>query len=130
MNSYALVTVGSTLFDPLIQAVDSPAFVQKLKSMGLTGVHIQHGNGAYVVQQIKSEPGFEVVVYRSTNERAKEVGNASLVIGHAGAGTILDSLEQEKPIIVIANTKLMSNHQLDIAEVMVWKCQEYSCLIV
>ncbi|AET41123.1 N-acetylglucosaminyldiphosphodolichol N-acetylglucosaminyltransferase catalytic subunit ALG13 Ecym_7284 [Eremothecium cymbalariae DBVPG len=41
---------------------------------------------------------------------------ASLVISHAGTGSILDALRSSKPLIVCINSSLMDNHQEEIAE--------------
>lgn len=113
-----LVTVGSTLFEDLTQTIDTPEFVKLLKKNGFNGLHVQYGKGT-CPSQIQSIPGFEVVRYDYKKEGWKEeMANAALVIGHAGAGTILDSLEARKPIIVVANDKLMSQHQTEISNVM------------
>ncbi|XP_076655170.1 cell division cycle 5-related protein-like [Halictus rubicundus] len=42
--------------------------------------------------------------------------DADLIISHAGAGSILDALENQKNLIVVANNSLMHNHQLELAE--------------
>eukprot|EP01103_Thecamoeba_quadrilineata_P013825 TRINITY_DN3953_c0_g1_i4.p2 TRINITY_DN3953_c0_g1~~TRINITY_DN3953_c0_g1_i4.p2 ORF type:complete len:136 (+),score=23.82 TRINITY_DN3953_c0_g1_i4:468-875(+) len=44
-NSYVLITVGSTSFDQLIEAVDSKEFVSWFKKRGFAGLHIQKGRG-------------------------------------------------------------------------------------
>lgn len=112
------MTVGSTLFDSLIKTVDDPRFVDCLKKAGYKGLHVQYGKG-YVPTKITSKAGFEVVQYSyKKNGWKEEIDNAALVIGHAGAGTILDSLEAQKPIIVVANDLLMSQHQTEIANTM------------
>ena len=89
-----------------------------LKKNGFTGLHVQYGKGTRP-SQLKSIPGFEVVLYDYMKTGWKdEMADAALVIGHAGAGTILDSLEARKPIIVVANDKLMSQHQTEISNIM------------
>ncbi|CCC69558.1 hypothetical protein NCAS_0C05680 [Naumovozyma castellii] len=54
--------------------------------------------------------------------------DATLVISHAGTGSILDSLRLKKPLIICVNDTLMDNHQEQIAikfESMgyVWSCK-------
>jgi beta-1,4-N-acetylglucosaminyltransferase len=114
-NSYVLVTVGSTLFDQLIKTIDDISFVQILKRRGYTGMHIQIGKGAYEPKNIMTVENFEVVVYRYKDSLSQEIKEAGLVIGHAGAGTILDVLEAGKPLVVVPNNSLMQKHQSDIA---------------
>ena len=41
---------------------------------------------------------------------------ASLIISHAGAGTILEVLKMKKKLICVVNESLMHNHQVEIAE--------------
>lgn len=42
--------------------------------------------------------------------------HASLVISHAGTGSILDALKLKKRLLVCVNDKLMDNHQQQIAD--------------
>jgi beta-1,4-N-acetylglucosaminyltransferase len=44
--------------------------------------------------------------------------SADLVIGHAGAGTIMETLKLGKPLLVVVNDKLMQNHQTDVAQAL------------
>jgi len=83
-GSYALVAVGSTRFDALIQAIDCPEFVAALKKLGFEELHVQKGTGEYVPTTITKAPNFRVVVFEFTHDWKKEVENAGLVIGHAG----------------------------------------------
>lgn len=42
-ESYVLVTVGSTQFNELIEAIDNDEFLETIKAMGFKGLHIQYG---------------------------------------------------------------------------------------
>lgn len=44
--------------------------------------------------------------------------SSDLIISHAGSGSILTGLKMGKPMIVVPNTKLMDNHQVELAEVL------------
>lgn len=42
--------------------------------------------------------------------------NADLIIGHGGAGTVMESLSFNKPLVVVVNDTLLHNHQIELAE--------------
>lgn len=122
------MTVGSTKFDALIQELDDLTFLKTLKEIGYKGIHFQIGQGSYTPNvQYSNIDGFDVQVYKYTNDWDAEVSHCGLVLGHAGAGTILDSLEKGKPIVVVANTALMSNHQMEISNRMTEMGYTLSC---
>jgi len=112
-----LVTVGTTLFEELIHTIDSVKFGNFLKSLGYTGIHIQHGAGA-PPKEIQKTKEFSIEIFPYKSDLTTEIQNADLIIGHAGVGTIFEALEMEKPIVVVPNTKLMNNHQREISEEM------------
>lgn len=106
------VTVGTTEFDELIRAIDSEASKSALTARGFTCVICQIGRGSY-------KPSFPHFDY--TPDIPSYINDADLVISHAGnlktgAGTIIETLRLHKPLIVVINSRLMDNHQADIAE--------------
>lgn len=64
--------------------------------------------------------------YRLKESISPDIESASLVISHAGAGTCLEVLELQKPLLVVVNQKLMGNHQMELAE----KLQEEGCVLM
>lgn len=46
------------------------------------------------------------------------VAAASLIISHAGAGSIFEALRAGKLLLVVANEALMDNHQAELAEAL------------
>lgn len=44
--------------------------------------------------------------------------SSDLIISHAGSGSILSGLRMGKDMIVVPNSKLMDNHQVELAEVL------------
>ncbi|XP_055925555.1 UDP-N-acetylglucosamine transferase subunit ALG13 homolog isoform X2 [Argiope bruennichi] len=109
------VTVGSTSFDDLIQTVSSPEVLQLLADEGFRKVVLQIGKGNLLPE--KSDI-IEVEWFRYKDSISQDIRDSSFVIGHAGAGTILESLIEHKPFIAVLNEKLMDNHQTELAEQM------------
>lgn len=109
------VTVGSTSFDNLIKTVCSPNILQCLSDEGFKKVILQIGRGTVIPD---TSDIIEVEWFRYKPSITQDVKNASLIIGHAGAGTILESLIEHKPLIAVLNDKLMHNHQTELAEEM------------
>ncbi|GFT05203.1 UDP-N-acetylglucosamine transferase subunit ALG13 homolog [Nephila pilipes] len=107
------VTVGSTSFDDLIKTVCSSEILQCLSDEGFKKVILQIGRGTVIPD--KSDI-IEVEWFRFKYSISQDIKNASLIIGHAGAGTILDSLVENKPLIAVLNDTLMNNHQIELAE--------------
>lgn len=81
LKSYVFVTVGSTSFDPLIQKITDLSFLQVLKDLGFSGIHVQYGRGNIPSTQLQ---GFQTVYFAYKESIKEEIFNASFVISHAG----------------------------------------------
>lgn len=92
------VTVGTTHFDPLIQAVDGLAAAGRLTD----SVLFQIGSGRY-------EPR-NGAFFRFKPSIDDELASADLVITHGGI-TVLSLLANRKRFVAVANTVLADNHQ-------------------
>lgn len=107
------VTVGTQLpFDRLIEAVDTWAGQQDDPPR----VFAQTGGGKYVPKHL------EAAGYLTPPEYTQRFQEASLIIGHAGMGTILKAMEMGKPVVVMPRLSVMnehrSDHQIDTARHM------------
>lgn len=111
--STLFVTVGSTSFDELIRSVCSESCLKVLVSKGFNQVVLQIGRGTYIPEK---SPLLDIKWFDFKDSISDDLKNASLVIGHAGAGTILESLFERTPLIVVLNEQLMDNHQTELAE--------------
>lgn len=111
------VTVGTTCFDALVKAVDTQEFKKELSARGYTHLLIQMGRGSYFPKKSTGEDGSLVVDYFTfSSSIADNLRSASLVISHAGSGSIFETLRLRKPLIVVVNEDLMDNHQSELAE--------------
>jgi beta-1,4-N-acetylglucosaminyltransferase len=157
-SPYAFVTVGTTQFDDLVQALDTPHFARALQAHGIARVRIQLGRGAFVPGErndgahdvrvgstasagsasassaaspspaLAALAAGEVVtsrlhgityeMYRLKPSLADDIGGAALVISHAGAGSIFEALRAGRPLLVVVNSSLADNHQVELAEAM------------
>eukprot|EP01012_Entosiphon_sulcatum_P032467 TRINITY_DN41293_c0_g1_i1.p1 TRINITY_DN41293_c0_g1~~TRINITY_DN41293_c0_g1_i1.p1 ORF type:complete len:454 (-),score=70.19 TRINITY_DN41293_c0_g1_i1:11-1372(-) len=118
VDGYVLVTVGSTNFDTLLEAVDTAGFVAAIRRLGFTRLKLQIGTtGKYKPHNIMKHagPGFEYSYFEYDDNLPRTIAKASLVIGHAGAGSILDALTNGVKMIVVPNTGLMNDHQSELA---------------
>lgn len=111
------VTVGTTSFDDLIRTVTSPDVCSAINSRGYTKLIIQLGRGDYT-PDVKHVSGVDITWYRYKDTLRDDVKMASLVISHAGAGSIMESLREGRHLVVVINEKLMHNHQFELADKM------------
>ncbi|XP_027335807.1 UDP-N-acetylglucosamine transferase subunit ALG13 homolog [Abrus precatorius] len=110
------VTVGTTCFDALVRAVDSNDVKQALFAKGYTHLLIQMGRGSYLPTKSERDGSLAVDYFTFSSSIADHLRSASLVISHAGSGSIFETLRLEKPLIVVVNEDLMDNHQSELAE--------------
>ena len=86
-----LVTVGSQApFDRLIRAVDEWAELR-----GRSDVFAQIARGSYIPRHI------EFTDFVDPAEFKRRVGEAQILVAHAGMGSIISALEHGKPIVVM-----------------------------
>jgi UDP-N-acetylglucosamine transferase subunit ALG13 len=105
-----IVGTGPDGFDRLIRGVDAiaPEFDE--------GIRAQIGRGEYVPENVD---WFRFV---SEDEIHDLYRSASVVIAHAGAGTLLTALSYGKPIVVLPRTEHRGehndDHQMELATVL------------
>ncbi|XP_018562534.1 UDP-N-acetylglucosamine transferase subunit ALG13 homolog [Anoplophora glabripennis] len=128
------VTVGTTKFPKLVDAITTKEIIESLISKGYNFIQIQTGRDFSKVTldpnisptpSVKSK-GNSIIVnvfdkltlkYDPYFENfTEEVESSDLVISHAGAGSCLEVLRKMKPLIVVVNEDLMDNHQVELAE--------------
>uniref|UniRef100_A0A1L8E2B1 UDP-N-acetylglucosamine transferase subunit ALG13 n=1 Tax=Nyssomyia neivai TaxID=330878 RepID=A0A1L8E2B1_9DIPT len=108
------VTVGTTQFSGLINALNSDEMTSALEHVRCKKLTIQCGNQDMPLNEQTTSIHRVIYNYRPSIE--EDIRMADLVISHAGAGTCIDVLRQRKPLIVVVNDTLMHNHQIELAE--------------
>ena len=61
-----------------------------------------------------AKESFSVEAYTYKPSLAQDMMNCSVLVCSGGAGTLLEALELEKCVVVVPNTTLQDNHQLEI----------------
>ncbi|TCS12478.1 glycosyltransferase [Caulobacter sp. BK020] len=96
-----LLSVGTQLpFDRLVRAVDDWAI-----AAGRTDVVAQVGPSTYAPRSLKAFPFLAPEAFRELQL------NATIMISHAGMGSILTALEYGKPIIIMPRDHLRGEHR-------------------
>ncbi|XP_065076970.1 UDP-N-acetylglucosamine transferase subunit ALG13 homolog [Ochlerotatus camptorhynchus] len=111
------VTVGSTQFEELIDSVIDSSVVNELRRMGCRKLILQIGRGKdpKIVKEIFGND-IDVTFFDLKTSIAEDIKQADLVISHAGAGSCIEVLGAEKPLVVVVNERLMDNHQTELAD--------------
>lgn len=117
-TNQVLITVGTTKFDELIKNIDSNDFYNELEKQEVKKLIIQKGNGDYTPINYKhcKLNSLVVEVYEYLDGFEKIIQQSDVVVSHCGAGTALETLKHKKVFIATVNTKLMDNHQTELAE--------------
>jgi UDP-N-acetylglucosamine transferase subunit ALG13 len=131
-NKTVFVTVGSTKFEQLINKMLENDILDLLIKYNFTKLILQIGNGIHnetlnfkfndlnnnETKLVNYQNQIDIVIYRYKSSLFDDINNSNLVISHAGAGSIIESLEANKKLIVVINENLMDNHQLELGEKM------------
>ncbi|KAF5839569.1 glycosyl transferase [Dunaliella salina] len=121
----ALVTVGTTKFEELVRAVDSPAFAEVLQKHGFQELVIQTGTGRYLPRKLVPHgqqahvQGLLVRHLNFTSSLTELMSSCCLIISHAGSGSIFEALtctSSSTRLVVVPNPNLMDNHQAELGQ--------------
>ena len=110
------VTVGTTLFQPLIDAIAIPSTLRWLRSNDFTHVILQFGKGT--PPQLPTDcAGLVIECYDFKPSLRDDMARAEWILCHAGAGTLMEALHlPQRPVVAtVINTRLMDNHQTELA---------------
>ncbi|XP_052741028.1 UDP-N-acetylglucosamine transferase subunit ALG13 homolog [Bicyclus anynana] len=120
------ITVGTTRFDLLCQSIQQPAVLRALNKLGYREITFQIGNSDCEPGHYEKE-GVKIEMYRFKDSLKEDMRSADLVISHAGAGSCLEALGENKPLLVVINEDLMDNHQMELAEQLHMSGNLYYC---
>ena len=123
-NTLAIATVGSTKFDSLMRTIASTdrSILQALQSLGVKHFLIQKGRSEcnpFTIAWVKAaqdDYGIAVEVVEYRKGISELFPRCRVLISHAGAGTVLEAMRAGTPTVVVPNTDLMGNHQLEFAQ--------------
>lgn len=116
--SNLFVTVGSTSFPALTDFVIEPDTQAELHSLGIQHVTVQYGAQEPQRRESSLQNHSKLTQFAYASNLQSHVEAASLIVSHAGAGTILEVTDMGKPLIVVVNSDLMSDHQTELADAM------------
>ena len=131
------VTIGATAaFNSLVRTVLDPPFLQALHDAGYKELRVQYGDeGQQIFDQkignrkasIREKLGISVSGFgfnkAGLHEELRAVkgtteADEGSVISHAGSGSVLDAMRFGIPLVVVPNSDLLHNHQVELAEVL------------
>jgi beta-1,4-N-acetylglucosaminyltransferase len=98
-----LVTVGTTVFDSLVEYMDKDGLFCRLD------IEFQIAGGKYIPVNHKH------FRFADPDEITRKYESADIIVTHAGLGTVIQLLEMQKSIIVVPNLERIDKHQLDLS---------------
>jgi beta-1,4-N-acetylglucosaminyltransferase len=115
------VTVGTTRFDMLVSLATSKIALEWMEGQGFSSLTIQYGRGPKPEisrSELSNMTSLKIQCYDFRPSLKADMEHADLILSHAGAGTVMEVLRMTKPLVVVINTKLMDNHQTELAGAM------------
>ncbi|KAL0483729.1 beta-1,4-N-acetylglucosaminyltransferase ALG13 [Acrasis kona] len=116
MQKKVFVTVGTTQFEELIDAVTNLSLLELLEKNGYNDITIQKGNGRNVTTIIPEGLRVHLDVYEYKKSIIDDMKSADLIVSHCGAGCLMEALALKKRVIAVVNKSLWDNHQLELAQ--------------
>ena len=111
-----LVTGGTTKFENLIKNIDKDEFYETIIKHNFKKLIIQKGTGEYIPKQYEKYTNkIDIQICTILNNFENIIKQSDLIISHAGAGILLESLKNKRNVIVCVNDTLMDNHQIELA---------------
>eukprot|EP00965_Chrysotila_dentata_P255377 6212198-Pleurochrysis_carterae.AAC.2 len=107
-------TVGTTQFNALIDAVLAESVLKLLYEQGYRRLRIQVGRGSEPT--LPTSAALDIDWYRFKDTLKDDMQDASLIVSHAGAGSIMEGLRCDASLLVVVNDALMDNHQTELAD--------------
>ncbi|EKX37417.1 hypothetical protein GUITHDRAFT_43756, partial [Guillardia theta CCMP2712] len=101
------VTVGTTKFDELVEARATPVARGRLRVAVYEAREEEHSSLPSSLFCLQYKPSLQ-----------EDMAAADLIVSHAGAGSVMESLRMGKKLVVVANQALMDNHQMELADAM------------
>lgn len=126
----ALVSVGTTRFDALIDAVLIQDVLQYLAKQADARLLIQYGASRAAIPQPSHSAavfgtqcacshthGVTIYAFPYTTALGEMLAASDIVIAHAGAGTVLEALRAKAHprVLIVPNNTLMDDHQRELA---------------
>jgi len=112
------VTVGTTRFDELIREVCKESVLRAFVDYGYSDITIQIGTGEFEPPSTHNVSGLNLNFFRKKASIREDMEQADLIVSHAGAGSLFESLRMKKKVITVANESLMGNHQTELANAL------------